>query len=252
MSFWKKIFGLSGESSPPSIALSQPPPPIASSLPPSTPQQDKATEMVSWEGMPCIGKPFLMQQAEPLLEQNEEMFQQLGMSLSGTTLIFKPEDIVDRACAWNVPTFYVLEDKACCFLKANSLSQEVTSSLRDSIAQDRVTLTATFYGLRTFPIVALLLQVPISDRVIYLEAVPDLTQADIRDCLDILLKTGRGTFYFFTGEPPQLLAQGQFSVELINDLRKCLDQAATHYRSISLNELNYLAATQEYFRTTPL
>jgi len=202
-------------------------------------------EPVPWESMPRFGKTFLEKQMEPY--EQPGMMQIARFEVSTT-----PEDMADKACAWNVPTFYMVNAEVSCFLKVDSLPDDMASSLASSVSNGKTALAHSFHAMPTYPVVALVLQVPTPSRTVKLEAVPDLTTPDVRDCLDGLLQRGTGIFYLLTGEPARLLAKGEFRVSSIGELRRCLDRAASHYKSINPSALNYRAAGERYFKTTSL
>lgn len=202
------------------------------------------SETIPWESIPRNGKTFL--------EKQREAWEQPGMlPINHFEVYITPEEMADKACAWEVPTFYVVAGQACCFLKVASLPEPLATWLADSISNGRVTLKPTFKGFPTYPIVSLLFQVPTPERTVNLEAAPDVATADVCDSLDSLLKSGSGVFYLCVGDPLRLLAEGRFAV-CVESLRACLDQAATHYKRINPTDLNYRAAAQRYFDTTSL
>jgi hypothetical protein len=202
-------------------------------------------ETVPWESMPRLGKTFIEKQREP--------WEQPGMmEINRFVVAVTPEDMADKACAWNVPTFYMINAEASCFLKIDSLPDDTAVSLANSVNAGKTMLAPSFHAMPTYPVVALVLQVPTPSRTIKLEAIPDLTTPDVRDCLDNLLQKGTGIFYLLTGEPSRLLAKGKLQVSSLGDLRRCLDRAACHYKSITPSALNYRAAGEQYFATTSL
>lgn len=202
----------------------------------------------AWETMPRIGKSFRESRVESLLESlgGPEAIQRLNR----VEILITAEDLASNACAFDVPTFYTIQGRACCFLKSESWPDESGDSIAEGIRAGRTILATAYRGFPTYPIVSLLLQIPTDEGTIRLEAAPDIASADIRDSLDILLKVATGDFYWFSGES-QLLAKGEFSVSS-KVLRRCLEQAARHYKRIPPASLNYLAAVQEYFATTSL
>jgi hypothetical protein len=203
-----------------------------------------ASEPVPWERMPRNGKTFLERQREPWDKPG-------NMQIARFELVVTPEDMADKACAWDVPTFFVSEGGTAAFLKVSSMPSPAAQALAASVNAGRATLVPAFSGRPTYPVVPLVFHVPTPERTMKLEAVPDIAGADVRDAIDTLLKDGSGLFYFFMGEPLQLLARGTFTIDT-TVLRRCLDKASTHYSSIRSEQLDYRAAVKEYFESTSI
>ena len=200
-------------------------------------------EAVPWENMP---------RKRTALEDYAAQFQKPGMMKIGKLeQHVTPEDQADSMCAFDVPAFTEADNTGCCFLRHQRLSPDTAGAVSESIRTGRVSLTATFHALPTYPIVAFLFQIPLANGPKKAEAVPDLILGDVRDAMDTILRDGHGRFFSFLGQPSRLLAEGRFTVSSVESLRRCLDNAATHYSRISPQRLDYHAAATEYIRTAP-
>lgn len=201
-----------------------------------------------WEMMPRIGSSF----AEKQVAAFHDSFGNIDVQrVNRAQVLLLAEDVASNACAPDVPTLYALEGRACCFFRTEAAPEDFSGFLSTSIEAGKTMLLPSYIRFPTYPVLSLLFQMPTDGDFLRVEAAPDLASADIRDVLDILLETGTGDLYFFCGEPPRLVAKGEFSV-LKKELRRCLEKAAKHYKSIDSASLNYIVAVQAYFASTEL
>lgn len=192
----------------------------------------------AWEDIPVEGRTLLQQQARDLPDNVE------------VTVITSPEDIANKACAFGVPTFYALEEKPCCFLKLEAIPPQLADVARAGVERGGVRLKMRFKAMASYPIIGFIFHIPVGDDWHKAEAIPNLTDADVRTVLDLLLEKGEGKFYLLEGEPATLVGEGAFSVSA-RALRSCLDRAAGHYARLKSGK-DYDLALNEYVNSTTL
>ena len=206
----------------------------------------KKKKPMRWNKMPRNGLTLMEKYSQ------KHGFNDLLKSDVSVNIYATVTDIAKNACAYEVPTFYSFENEVYVILKLMGIPQTQLHLFREGIRSGKVKLIPRYKPMPTYPIIGFKFEIPTGSQVFPAEATPDLTDADIRDCLDILSKTGTGKFYLFDKNPPELIGDGIFSVLSLSNLKTCLNKAYSHYITIGSNKLDYNRAVIEYIATTPL
>ncbi len=204
----------------------------------------KNKKPMRWNQMPRNGFTLLEK-----IEKEHEALSASGVKIYNYISV---SDIAENYCICDVPTFYSLNNTVNVVLKLKPHPKDNLNLLEKAVTSGKITMDTRYKAMPTFPIIGFIFEIPVGSQILPVEAIPNITDADIRDCLEILLQKDTGKFYFFYENPIKLIGEGLFSVKSLANLSRSLDKASSHYFNIDSNKLDYMLAVKEYIATTTL
>jgi len=149
-----------------------------------------------------------------------------------------------------VPTLLVADNAPICIVRLSHIDPDRAAPIFDCFAAREVRLDVALHTRPEYPVASVKLTLPTRAGEFHLEAVPDIADPDVRDCLDRLLSGDPLQTMLFVGDPPELFAETH--VDAPAGLRETLGRAAEHFFAIPPERRDYRAAGQAYLESTSL
>lgn len=199
-----------------------------------------------FENVPTEGRTFV--------EAQEHGLRMRGAPAGATIRqVISFEELARSVGGLDACNFYVLDGVThAVFRMAATRQSGWVAAISDSVGEGKALMDCVFRAMPTFPILGLMFKFPTARRMQYYEAIPTITNADVKESLINLCENGFGKILLFLDPPCRLMAQGLFHLKSPEEFRRCLDQAARHYFQLPPTSLNFALAANRYRETVPM